>query len=64
LRLRLLEHPTDDTLEGYARNNLDQSARDDVEDHLLVCEGCRQRLEIHEAYLRAMREALRKLEEG
>jgi len=54
-----VDHPTDDLLEGYSRNSLSEPARNEIEEHLLLCESCRGRLDHHEQYIRAMRAALR-----
>lgn len=38
------EHITDECLERYSRGALEEPALADVEEHLLICEQCRQRL--------------------
>ena len=49
-------HITDLDLEMYALDRLADDAL--VEEHLLVCEDCRERLAGWDAYVRAMREAM------
>ena len=53
-------HITDDDLELYALETLPEPATAPVEGHLLVCEGCRERLAEWDGYTRAMREAMRR----
>jgi hypothetical protein len=38
-------HILDDDLEQYALNRLPDSAAGKVEEHLLICEDCRRRLD-------------------
>jgi hypothetical protein len=39
------EHPSDGALEGYSLRELAESSLPAVEEHLLVCDGCRARLD-------------------
>ena len=50
---------SDDTLELYALGTLPQPRADGVEEHLLLCERCRNRLSTIEEFVRVMRMGLR-----
>jgi len=51
-------HPDDQVLELYAREKLGGLELETVEEHLLVCEGCQDRVEETDSYVRGMRSAL------
>jgi anti-sigma factor RsiW len=51
-------HICDDDLELYAMDRLDETDAAPVEEHLLVCEGCRERLAEWDEYVRAMLAAM------
>lgn len=53
-----------DDLELYALDRLAEPDAAPVEEHLLVCEECRERLTECNAYVRAMRGALAALSTG
>jgi hypothetical protein len=57
------KHPTDDTLELHALKQLPESEREPLEEHLLVCEECRQRLDKTEDYVAAMQQALTEIQQ-
>ena len=59
---RYVDHPDDDGLEAYSRNQLGDPACAWVEEHLLWCEACQARLEALEEYARAMRAALKRFD--
>ena len=52
-------HGTDEQLELYALGRLGESESAVIEEHLLVCAGCRERLDETEAFTVSIREALR-----
>lgn len=54
-----MPHISDDSLEQYSMGKLPESDAAPLEEHLLICEGCRVRLTATEVYIAAMREALR-----
>lgn len=54
-------HVSDDVLEAYALKRLSGNDLDTLEDHLLLCEDCRSRLEEAEDFVAAMRQASQKL---
>lgn len=56
-------HVGDDELELYSLGRLSSSREEAVEEHLLVCETCQDRLAETEAYVLAMRTAAAKLAE-
>jgi len=62
--VEIVQHATDDTLERYAMRTLPESACSTLEEHLLVCQSCRDRLEATEAYLAAMKLAAAKIRES
>ena len=51
-------HPTDELLELYVMNTIPTGEEEYVEEHLLVCELCRIRLEKTEAVIRVIRATL------
>jgi anti-sigma factor ChrR (cupin superfamily) len=55
-------HPNEEQLERYAMGRLAEQELAPVEEHLLVCEACQERLEIAEALLPMLRRALREVE--
>lgn len=50
-------HLADDELERYSMGNLPDSDAGGLEEHLLLCEHCRQRLEETDTYVGSMRDA-------
>jgi anti-sigma factor RsiW len=54
------DHITDDELEAYSLQRLAQERLAAVEEHLLVCSECRDRLEETDAYIRAIRSAAKR----
>jgi hypothetical protein len=53
-----MPHQTDDHLELYALGRLTDPVLADLEEHLLICGSCRDRLDETDAYVRAMRSAI------
>lgn len=51
-------HQTDERLELYALGRLPEPLVAEVEEHLLVCAACQERVDDLEAYARAMRQAI------
>ncbi len=51
-------HPSEEVLELYALGRLEEDRLGPVEEHLLVCEDCRQAVEQADEYARVMRAAL------
>ena len=51
-------HPSEDVLELYALRRLAEEDEAPLEEHLLICGKCRDRLEEMDEYVAAMREAL------
>jgi hypothetical protein len=54
-------HPGEEPLEGYALGQLSGPDLEQVEDHLLVCEFCRERLQKLENTIGLIRDAARQL---
>jgi hypothetical protein len=54
-----VEHVSDDLLERYALNRTSESETAYVEEHLIICEPCRERFVSVEQYTSAVRGALR-----
>jgi hypothetical protein len=54
-------HASDDTLERYADCSLPESDTAAIEEHLLVCAGCRDKLGELDSYVNAMKGASRKV---
>jgi len=55
-------HPSDDELELYSLGRMEEGQSRPVEEHLLVCEDCRRRVEEFDEFAAAMRAALREIE--
>lgn len=55
------EHPSEEDIEQYSLGRLIEPAVSLLETHLLVCERCRSRVSEEDAYVQAMRSALREL---
>ena len=54
------DHIDAETLERYALGHLAEAELGRVEEHLLLCQECRNWLIVAEKYVRTMREALRR----
>jgi hypothetical protein len=54
-------HLEDDVLELYSLGRLQEPELSSAEQHLLLCQACRARLEATDAYVAAMRAALKDL---
>ena len=52
-------HLMDDDLEAYSLGRLSPAASDPLEEHLVGCTGCQDRLAAWDEYLRAIRAACR-----
>jgi anti-sigma factor RsiW len=56
-----VNHISDEALERYAMRTLQDSACETLEEHLLVCQECQDRLQTMDRYVSAMRSAAAKL---
>ena len=56
-----LDHISEDALEQYAMQTHPESACETLEEHLLVCSECQERLDQTERYVTAMRLAAQKI---
>ena len=52
-----VEHVSEDDLERYATRTLPATELDRLEEHLLICSACRDRLQTTDEYVMAMRSA-------
>ncbi len=57
-------HIADESLESYAMGTLAAAVAGELEEHLLVCADCQERLAQTEAFLETMRSALREIDAG
>ena len=57
-------HLDDDSLELYAFGRLGEARAEMLEEHLLICDGCRTRLDVTERYIGAMARGSRILQNG
>lgn len=57
-------HPSDDDLEQYSLGRLGEEQSTPLEEHLLVCDACRRRVEEFDEFVAVMRAALRESEGG
>lgn len=55
----LRSHPSDDELEQYSLGRLGDDQAAPLEEHLLLCEACRRRVEEFDEFVAVMRAALR-----
>ena len=53
-----LSHQSTEQLELYALGRLAEPEQAVIEEHLLICEACREQLDEVEAYAKAMRRAI------
>ncbi len=51
-------HLTGDMLEAYAMGKTPEADLAGIEEHMLICERCRERLSATEVFLAALRDAL------
>jgi hypothetical protein len=56
-----MSHPAEEAIESYSRNSLPEEEVARLEEHLLVCEFCRDRISQADAYVSAIRAAARRL---
>ena len=54
-------HPEDETLELYALGRLDEPELGEVEEHILICAHCQERVDEATEYVALMREAARQV---
>ena len=60
-----MNHISEEVLEQYAMRTLPESAElGRLEEHLLICSECRNRLQMMDDYVAAMRSAAAKLRSG
>jgi predicted anti-sigma-YlaC factor YlaD len=52
-----VDHISNDDLESYAMRTLPEAGVKGIDEHLLKCSACRDRLQAAEEYVTAMREA-------
>ena len=57
-------HSTDEVLEQYSLVWLSEEETARLEEHLLICADCRQRLEEIDEFVRAIRQALTEYEQA
>jgi hypothetical protein len=53
----IVQHVTDDLLERFAMQTLPESETGPLEDHLMICSECRDRLQADIEFVTAMRAA-------
>jgi hypothetical protein len=57
-----MTHPDEETLEQYVLGQLDEPSLAEIEEHLLLCARCRERLEAAEEYVSILRQAVKDVE--
>lgn len=62
--MEIVQHATDDALERHAMRTLPAPESDHVEEHLLICQSCRDRLQATDDYVAAMKSAAGKIRVG
>ncbi len=63
MRIDADRHLADDVIESYLRGALPEDTLSEAEQHLLICETCRERMVQWDGYIRAMKDASRRLAE-
>src|ERR1700761_5454881 len=61
MKIHMDGHIEETTLESYSLGTLDDSAAAQVEQHLLICDDCREKIEEADVYVAAMQSAAAKL---
>ena len=61
--MEIVEHVPEDDLELYAMRSLPAPESERLEDHLLICQSCQDRLQSTDEFVAAMR-AAGKIREG
>jgi anti-sigma factor RsiW len=62
--VEIVQHVSEDDLERYAMRFLPAPESEQLEEHLLVCQSCRDRLEATDRYVAAMKAAAGKIRES
>ena len=62
--MEIVPHISDDTLERYAMESLRGSESQPLEEHLLVCSECQERLDAELEFVAVMRGAAAKIREA
>jgi hypothetical protein len=62
--VEIVPHVSDDTLERFAMESLRGSESEPLEEHLLICPGCRERLKATDEFVTAMTSAAAKMQKG
>ncbi len=57
------QHCADESLDLYALGRLDEAGTESLEVHILVCQGCRMRLDAADRYVQAMKSGAARLRE-
>ncbi|MCW5964418.1 MAG: zf-HC2 domain-containing protein [Bryobacterales bacterium] len=52
------QHPSEETLEAYALGDLSEADCERVDYHLMLCERCRQRVQVLDGFLTAMNDTV------
>jgi hypothetical protein len=61
--VEIVRHVTDDSLERFAMQTLVDSESAPLEEHLLICPECRDRLKAEIDFVTALHDAARKIRE-
>jgi hypothetical protein len=62
--VEIVRHVSDDTLERYAMQTLPESESGPLEEHILICPDCRERLQAEIDFVTAMWGAAGKVREA
>lgn len=57
-----LQHPSDEVIEQYSLNRLADTEVERMEEHLLLCEHCQDRVELADGFITATKQALREIQ--
>ena len=62
--MEIVPHVTEESLEQYVMGTLPDSESDRLDDHLVNCQSCRDRLSAEIDFVKAMRRAAAMIREG
>ena len=62
--MEIVEHVSENTLERYAMRTLPQAESGPLEEHILICPDCRERLQAEIDFVTAMRGAAAKVRDA
>ena len=62
--MEIVQHVPDETLERFAMQAIPDSESERLEEHILICPDCRERLQAEIDFVTAMRRATAEIRDG